>query len=454
MNIPASFNSVWKSMFSIIVGFIMLAGGLFAQSGTYKSSRDSGLAVIHSRINYRGIAASDSLHYMVIGNVGDGDDFGARKTTDGGLSWNTVTYDSATRNRRVPYTSVAYPTGNLCLIGTRNLFIKRTTNGGETWNNIPCDVMFNGDTMQISQISMCDSLHGVACAYRVLLKTGDGGASWQHIDFPHQLDTSRFGFRQLICLDPTTYVGAREINGQPYGIFRTEDGGAQWTSTVVPAAHVICFTDALNGWLAGSDYNSTGGVMADYILRTRDGGRSWSQVYKDTNNSRGVTAISFADRENGMVTLYNFAVLQTTDGGNSWTSHDMPKYQNSQPVMTSLAFPTPHRALLLTIDYLILYTDIPPASVIVPFAPAVDIAVYPNPLPAAATITYGLRRSSNVRLSMVDVLGREVLLLVNAWEDEGDHHVGVYTGNLPRGRYFLNLETEAGTMVRPVVILK
>ena len=48
---------------------------------------------------------------------------------------------------------------------------------------------------------------------------------------------------------------------------------------------------------------------------------------------------------------------------------------------------------------------------------------YPNPFNPRTTITFELAKSSNVRLSVFDLLGREVSMLVNEWREAGVHEV-------------------------------
>jgi gluconolactonase len=66
---------------------------------------------------------------------------------------------------------------------------------------------------------------------------------------------------------------------------------------------------------------------------------------------------------------------------------------------------------------------------------------YPNPFNASTTITYRVSRRSAVRLSVVDVLGREVIPLVNGEMEAGDHEVRFDGAGLASGVYFARLQT-------------
>jgi hypothetical protein len=64
---------------------------------------------------------------------------------------------------------------------------------------------------------------------------------------------------------------------------------------------------------------------------------------------------------------------------------------------------------------------------------------YPNPFNPNTTIKYELPRSSVVKLSVYDLLGREVSLLVNERRDAGFHEVKFDASGLSSGVYFYRL---------------
>ncbi len=79
---------------------------------------------------------------------------------------------------------------------------------------------------------------------------------------------------------------------------------------------------------------------------------------------------------------------------------------------------------------------------------------YPNPFNPATTITYSLPQAEQVRLSIYDVLGREVRRLVDAQQAAGRHEVVFDAGTLPSGTYFYRVETPSGVQAKKLVLLK
>ena len=87
---------------------------------------------------------------------------------------------------------------------------------------------------------------------------------------------------------------------------------------------------------------------------------------------------------------------------------------------------------------------------------------YPNPFNPSTTIKVELAKASHVSLTVYDILGREVSVLVNERRDAGVHEVKFDGSNLPSGVYFYRLlarpltDTQAGIYVetRKLVVLK
>lgn len=84
---------------------------------------------------------------------------------------------------------------------------------------------------------------------------------------------------------------------------------------------------------------------------------------------------------------------------------------------------------------------------------------YPNPFNPATSIKYQLAKSSNVTLKIYDMLGREVLTLVNEFQNAGIYEkqfsINQYSGNvISSGIYFYKLQAEDFTDVKRMVLIK
>ena len=79
---------------------------------------------------------------------------------------------------------------------------------------------------------------------------------------------------------------------------------------------------------------------------------------------------------------------------------------------------------------------------------------YPNPVTAYATVGFDLPEPARVRLSIYDVLGREVAVLVDEERPPGRHEVVLDRASLPSGIYFCRMEAAAFTSAEKLLILR
>ncbi|MEO5618336.1 MAG: T9SS type A sorting domain-containing protein [Candidatus Eisenbacteria bacterium] len=85
-------------------------------------------------------------------------------------------------------------------------------------------------------------------------------------------------------------------------------------------------------------------------------------------------------------------------------------------------------------------------------------AVHPNPSRGAVEVDYVVPRAAAVRVSVVDLQGREVAVLVNSRVPAGHHH-GAWSGATaggpaPRGAYFVRLQAEGRTWAKRFVLVR
>ena len=79
---------------------------------------------------------------------------------------------------------------------------------------------------------------------------------------------------------------------------------------------------------------------------------------------------------------------------------------------------------------------------------------YPNPFNPTTVISYELPQFSHVSLRVFDVLGRELAVLVNGFEEPGRKKVEFRGAHLKSGVYFYRLEAGSSTETRRSVLLK
>lgn len=85
----------------------------------------------------------------------------------------------------------------------------------------------------------------------------------------------------------------------------------------------------------GTSPNTIGEPQGQIILKTIDGGATWTTLRKETALD-GLWGLSFLDANNGVAVGDNSVIIRTTDGGANWTAIDTAA-QNINPVILTSA---------------------------------------------------------------------------------------------------------------------
>jgi hypothetical protein len=111
------------------------------------------------------------------------------------------------------------------------------------------------------------------------------------------------------------------------------------------------------------------------------------------------------------------------------------------------------QASYITLHYSVLITEVALKAEPGPVMYALS-QNYPNPFNPSTTIKYKLPKSSVVRLSVFDMLGREVSVLLNERRDAGVYEVKFDGSSLASGVYFYRLQAGDFVQAKGLVITK
>jgi hypothetical protein len=79
---------------------------------------------------------------------------------------------------------------------------------------------------------------------------------------------------------------------------------------------------------------------------------------------------------------------------------------------------------------------------------------YPNPFNPATTINYSIPKQSNVTIKVYNVLGKEIMTLVNEYKSTGNYKVEFDAKNLSSGIYFYQMKTNEFIQTKKMSLLK
>ncbi|MCB0712128.1 MAG: T9SS type A sorting domain-containing protein [Ignavibacteriae bacterium] len=250
------------------------------------------------------IGAADSSHIMAVSLKGD-----LLWTRDAGHTWGMSKTGPATVLRRV-----IYPSPNLALLIGGTVF--RSTDQGETWTNVepPAGKFLQGG-------DMLDERRGMIVGNQVILRTDDGGVTWD-------IDTTSVG-TDLYAVSMYDSLHAFAV-GKRGAMYRTEDGGESWqfveTEFTAHFYHV--------------QYFSSGELVVGHnkgIVRSSDHGKTWS--IHNLPNGQSCFGWASVSPEVAMCAMDLGLAMKTTDGGKTWNAerHNIESASGGAGHMYSIA---------------------------------------------------------------------------------------------------------------------
>ncbi|PIU58307.1 MAG: hypothetical protein COS89_01055 [Deltaproteobacteria bacterium CG07_land_8_20_14_0_80_38_7] len=193
------------------------------------------------------------------------------------------------------------------VVGDSGLILN-SEDGDEKWDNQISPV-----NETLFAVDFVDKNNGWICGRYSILKTIDGGKNWE-LRYNDDLGSGRF--RDIKYLDKNTgfAVGGRGSFGSIGVLLKTEDGGETWQQgslNRLPTLTHISIVNEQNIWICGF-----GGT----ILSTTDIGLTWTKRNLNISPSPSLTTIQFVDQYNGWVGSRDdwLGFFRTTDGGNTW----------------------------------------------------------------------------------------------------------------------------------------
>jgi len=346
-----------------------------------------------------------------------------------------------------------------------------------------------------------------------LFKTTDGGNNWtkQFTQANGAFIDGMYFWTDSVGIafgDPVAYPGTG-----PFTLIRTTDGGTTWndiSSTLpsVTAEYGVCLQyDAVGSHFWFSSFSNLDTSAARFLFHSSDRGLTWEKL--SVPQFFGDFTASFSDTSNGLITGNSGKIARTTDGGKTWTyRHDgvgiLPlkmekgtsnvwiqgyydENAGNNPVFYSTDFGstwgrqprnspvnvngfsvTSHNVVWASgYNYLVLrnstasvVTSVSSQSRGTAIPQSMELSQnYPNPFNPTTMIKYNIRNAGQTKLTVYDVLGREVRTLVDGaqssgwhiitWDGTNDNRQGVSTGT-----YFYRIENNGQIETKKMIMLK
>ncbi|MFV9550161.1 YCF48-related protein [Algibacter sp. PT7-4] len=187
----------------------------------------------------------------------------------------------------------------------------------QTWQETP-NIVTNYDGTRFDDVFFLNTNLGWAAngQHGAVYKTEDGGLNWteqlNHSDLP---GNNQY-FRNVEFLNENIgFLGT--LNG---AFYKTTDGGNNWSVVnITPNPNAICGIDAVGN---STIYGCGAYFQPAHIIKSTDSGNTWSYINMAAY-ANALVEIKFLDELNGFAAGRNNTgaiVLKTTDGGLTWTN--------------------------------------------------------------------------------------------------------------------------------------
>lgn len=374
------------------------------------------------------------------------------RTTNGGTTWLTVPVGGIANeiycvwsiNDNLVFLGEGYVNGNA------NLY--KTTNAGVNWTSILTTGSNNGHFSGLAFTKVNGNLFALAIAEKVY-RSSNSGNNW--VVLSAGLTGVSNAQNSLMIVDNDFYGFG--LNNGAARIRLTTNNSVSWNTQQISVSGN--YTSAIayhSNKLFGVAATSSSLPM---ISRTTDGGSSWNNI----NIGSGVTGTCYFVWIPATPVIYilgsNGGIKRSIDNGLTWVTTPTPGVTNlthfdfSQAgnVVYGYAVSSNGNVIKLA-DTLGILTGINSNNNIPEkFSLSQN---YPNPFNPVTSINYSIAENVNVKISVFDILGREISVPVNEFKNAGNYEVNFNAENLGSGIFYYRIEAGSFTDTKKMILIK
>lgn len=199
--------------------------------------------------------------------------------------------------------------------GAAHWELKKVTAAGVYFRSVE----FSGD----GQVGIAGTLSGT------IYRSADRGETWDEIS--SSISDTGSDAKRICGLGHygNIFYGVGWWGGNVARFYKSTDAGVTWSTSYLDASLAtglvdITFLSATKGFVTGCRSYAGGSKLESVVLKTLDGGVTWTKVFSDTTIGGRIWKIQFIDNEYGVGSIEpmykdTVAMIKTTDGGDNWT---------------------------------------------------------------------------------------------------------------------------------------
>lgn len=361
------------------------------------------------------------------------------KTTDGGLNW--VSQVTGTMLGSYHYfRNIEFLDENIGFLGTLNQKFYKTTNGGTTWNLItnitPNPVAICGlDCVGPSTVYGCGAYFGPA----FIIKSTDSGTTWQYID----MSAHASALVEINFIDENIgFVSGNNATGGV--ILKTTDGGVTWTQLLNTSTNgdfvwKLQVLNSNNNVLFGSVESA--GPNPGRLAKSIDGGATWT--FQNAPEII-VQAVGFLDENHGWMGGHTTGFYETLNGGITWANTGVGSNLNRIFFIGNTAYASGRT--IYKMSTLLSNSDFIEQDRI-----NLNVTVSPNPVSDKLNIQIDFLSEDHILIDLYDNTGKLIKKLIK----EDIHSIGIkkYTFDFPypSGTYFIDFHNNTGRQSSKII---
>lgn len=381
---------------------------------------------------YDDIYFIDSLIGWTVNSVGE-----IFKTDNGGITWDT-SYTGTGYLR-----SIEFLDKNVGFCGSLDGSFLQTLDGGNSWQDIR-DRIPGPETYICGLSHVGDIVFGVGVwAYPAyFIKSTDRGTTWTY------LSMSNYARGLVDChfFNADTGIVSGILDGAV--ILRTEDGGVSWTEVYhgnrdMEYAWKLFFVNDSIGFASIESFGAP-----TYIVKTTDAGHSWTE-YEVSPAYLDIQGIGFIDQNRGWVSPRYDYIFETTDGGLTWIQDTMGMFNVNRYFKVSNHLMYASGSKIHKYDDHVSFGD--PGDT---FSMHEILEIKPNPFSTEFVARIRIGKNTRAKLDLVSADGKQYATLYDGMLNSGIHFFSYDSRDLyqiANGISFLFLRTNEGFQAKQIV---
>lgn len=361
------------------------------------------------------------------------------KTIDGGTNW-TLQTTGAMLGSSHYFRNIEFLDENIGFLGTLNQKIYKTTDGGTTWNLVtnitPNPVAICGlDCVGTSTVYGCGAYFGPA----FIIKSTDSGNTWQYINMSAYANT----LVEINFIDEN--IGFASGNNNSGGvILKTTDGGITWTQLLNTGTNgdyvwKLQYLNSNNNVIFGSIEAVT--PNPGRLAKSTDGGLTWTLTNAPET---AIQAVGFVNENHGWMGGHTTGFYETTNGGATWTNTGVGSNLNRIFFVGNTAYASGSTIYKMS-------NILSNSNFIEHNRVNLSVKVSPNPVVDKLNIEIDFLAEDHILIDLYDNNGKLVKRLIK----DDINFVGLknYTFDFPysSGIYFIDFHTNTGRQTSKII---